>query len=710
MSTKTLISSKKSTIEKIIFIALCILLFYPPYMRGLYFNKELLSTHIFSFILISIWLGFKIKNRDYKIISSYTDLLAFSIAILYFISIFYGVNKRLAIGEFLKYSNYLFIYLLAKELGQNFQYYKGLLNILLLSAFGVAIVGIGSAIGSWEYNGAYVWDRINSTLQYPNALAAYMGAMFFISIGLSLTTDKSILKIVYSALSSIFIFTLILTFSRGMWLLMPILMLIYIFIIPKKEKVFTFITVIANSISGIAFAAIFQKSLKNPLQIKLWAIFFTMICTAGAVAYILNRYKEQIGKINYKILYSILITVIVVGFALSMIIFNDIKNIDGDLQNAQTSIITQKLFKVLPDSITWRLKGINMKDTSVEGRISFYKDAFKIVKDYPILGTGGGGWSTLYFMYQSYLYWTKQAHNYFLQVWIEIGTIGITLFMAFIFSIIKAYYKVQRNLDNYRKIVISSILMTILTFLIHAILDFDLSLSALSIILWTLIGMLVSENNDVKVLKINNKNISYTLLTLSIVLVLVSTSLSLGMSNADKAIKAAKSKDVEKSIKYFEKASIFDPFTASYKADLSSLYRSKAKDNKDYIEKSIEYIDKAIKLSPYEPKILGKAASIYLSKGKLDKAKEFTDKIVEVQPMRAENYQIKSEFYYKVAVHLIKKNNIKKAKNYLDELINIEQEFETISQKSLKPMEMTEKTKEYIQQGKKIKQAIETKK
>lgn len=60
-----------------------------------------------------------------------------------------------------------------------------------------------------------------------------------------------------------------------------------------------------------------------------------------------------------------------------------------------------------------RLENINFQQHSVLERITFYKDAMKVVKDYPIIGTGGGGWSSLYEQYQNNPYISRQVHNFF---------------------------------------------------------------------------------------------------------------------------------------------------------------------------------------------------------------------------------------------------------------------------------------------------------
>ncbi|MFD1904284.1 O-antigen ligase family protein [Paenibacillus rhizoplanae] len=71
---------------------------------------------------------------------------------------------------------------------------------------------------------------------------------------------------------------------------------------------------------------------------------------------------------------------------------------------------------VLPANIGTRLENINFRQHSVLERFTFYKDAMKVVKDYPVLGTGGGGWASLYEHYQNNPYLSRQVHNFFCNI------------------------------------------------------------------------------------------------------------------------------------------------------------------------------------------------------------------------------------------------------------------------------------------------------
>ncbi|MBS3947535.1 MAG: hypothetical protein KGZ57_04380, partial [Dethiobacter sp.] len=39
----------------VVFVGLCILLFYPPYLRAMFFTEEQLPTHLLTYVLFILW-------------------------------------------------------------------------------------------------------------------------------------------------------------------------------------------------------------------------------------------------------------------------------------------------------------------------------------------------------------------------------------------------------------------------------------------------------------------------------------------------------------------------------------------------------------------------------------------------------------------------------------------------------------------------------
>ncbi|WP_427337946.1 O-antigen ligase family protein [Caloranaerobacter sp. DY30410] len=806
MSSKTAketwkVKSTILNIENIVFISLCILLFYPPFFRGLYFEKELLPTHIFSFTLALVWLISKFKDKEYNLVKTPIDIAAIGVVAMYFISIFYGVNTRLAIGEFLKYANYFFIFLMVRDLVYTEKRQKWLLNVLVISGVIVAVIGIGSAIGTWNYNGAYVGNRINSTLQYPNTLASYLGALFVITIGLITAHQNRIYKAIYGIFSNILLFTFILTYSRGMWLILPFILLLLIITIPNKRKLETLIYIFANIAISIPLAFLFSQKIGEKSYI-LWAVFIISSLLMGILTYIIsfidNKFREVSIKKLVIVLGIILIifssgVIYIINATTSLTLVNDtdknnwtsivrkvekvqpnteyelvikykgvnksdkpyagrvrvysinsesklekleffnisdytkeevnilfttLENTEGikiffDNYYAGTSITfyeakvvdpkTKEIikniklrYKYIPERIVSRFESISLKENSAQGRIAFYKDAFKIIKDYFILGTGGGGWVTLYQMYQSYMYWTTQAHNYFLQMWIEIGLIGLLIFISFICFITYYTYKKFKNEDtDNKKILTASLYVSILSIFAHAFMDFDLSLSALTFVLWTLIGMLVNGVKIDKVFNVKNRNkiLKIVYIVGLIFLILSSSSLYMGYVYAQKALIANKDKNINNAIKYFEKASTFDPFKPEYKSDLATFYKVKYKITKDknYITKAKIQIDKALQLAKYSSRFKAIGASFYMSIGQIEKGLELIEESIKLQPMRTENYLQKCDAYLTAFYYYAnQKKDIDKAKEIIERAYKVKEQINEINKKALRPLQYNE--------------------
>lgn len=139
---------------------------------------------------------------------------------------------------------------------------------------------------------------------------------------------------------------------------------------------------------------------------------------------------------------------------------------------------------ILPDHIEVRLENINFKQHSVLERITFYKDAVKVIKDNPVLGIGGSGWQAVFGQYQNNPYVSHQVHNFFLQYLIEVGIVGFVVFMSFILYI---FYKYIRGYTARKQDEFSNgffYLIIALSILVHSLLDFNMSYAFMGILVF----------------------------------------------------------------------------------------------------------------------------------------------------------------------------------------------------------------------------------
>ncbi|MDF2545681.1 MAG: hypothetical protein K0R93_579 [Anaerosolibacter sp.] len=778
--------------QYLIFISLCILLFYPPFFRGLFFQKELLITHILTFSLFTIWMITKFKSSTFQLIDSITDVLALGVLFMYGISIFYGVNTRLAIAEFLKYANYIAIFFMVKKFSMEYPQTKiRILNVLLLSGAVVAIIGVGSAIGTFSYKGAFVGGRINSTFQYPNALAAYLFALFILALGLLQTSKSDKEKYFYGSLANLYFFTYIPTFSRGMWLMSPIIYFIYLIVLPKGNKLKMLYYSIITALPALLLSILFIRGIASSSSFVQWLILIGSMGLTAVLIYGSGKLNLSFEKISYKKMMTAGIVLIVALATIGTIVLNTIQplvlsNMDSqvdtskiltrEIQNVlknkeyrlevnaiiknlqskdyagkidiysindkgeaealttQNVIKSEKVilpfatldttqsirvrflnryteteavfdeaaiydattgekvkdlklsYKFIPESIIGRINSITAGENSMEARFSFYKDAFKILKDYPLFGAGGGAWATLYFKYQSYMYWSTQAHNFFLQLLLEIGTIGMLIFLAFLGTIGYHLFKnIRKTEDSTLQTNFLSIAMGSLAILVHSVMDFDLSLGAMSILLWSLLAMLPQDKAFKGKKAFQPKLYSYVAVALTVIFTLGSFSLNMAQGFARDGVVAVNQSDGPAAISYFEKAKKFDPFSAAYPLDLATIYRMTEK-NETFFAKIQELIEEASHLEPYSAKILEKSAELSFNTGDYLKGLDYLDQMTSVQPMNVDNYLYKSESYLKVINRMIEDQNYQELESIVRRVPNIKNQLEITAKNSLQPL------------------------
>ncbi len=155
-------------------------------------------------------------------------------------------------------------------------------------------------------------------------------------------------------------------------------------------------------------------------------------------------------------------------------------------------------YKYLPASLVNKIKTLNMKNVSVTERLTFYKDALKLIKQNPITGIGGNGWYYKYEEVRSYDYEAKQVHSYPLQIFLENGIIGFCAYIAILILVV-IYENKQKNKEIRTSLALNSIL-------IHSIIDFDLSFMNILIYTFLLLGIISSGRENHKEGRKNHEN------------------------------------------------------------------------------------------------------------------------------------------------------------------------------------------------------------
>ncbi len=660
---------KQDTTPIYIFLLLLVLLFYPPFFRGLFFQLELVPTYVATVALFLVFFFVQSKFSNKKMLESFSlvEIGLSCMVLIYIISTIFSVNMDLSIQETMKYVDYLLICMMVGRICNTKERILATLKVLVFSAVVVCLVGIGSALGTFSYNGAFTDGMINSTFQYHNTFGIYCLGMLVICYFCG-SSVKSNFRYIYDAAAFILFFGFIFSFSRGAWVLLPIGAVIYYFTVSHEFK----IGAIGNLVGNAAGLLVSMKAFSNVLQQESravgWLWFFIGLVVSVLVKFAICYVLKKINLKNK--FYTITMPVILlVVFAVAFIFKNQI-------------------ISFLPQNMAERFASISLGTETVTERTVFYNDAFKMIKDFPIIGGGGGAWNTMYKTYQTYAYISTQAHSYFMQVLVEVGFLG---FINFIFIICAyLYYVVYTFLhckDSFYRSLIGAGFSAVTVLLIHSAIDFDMSLSAISIILWALVGLQYSISKSAtlskNVFEFKNHFLKYGYAMVAIVFLGLSLITWSAMYASDKAQAYVESKDATNMLKYFKLSYSLNPWNPRYVQNYANILNYNASMTKDtnVWKKSIDLMDQSVQLNQYDFNILSYAATFYARNGFADKTETTINLLEKNCPLAPETYDNKASAYVAISQYYISQNQKEEAKRLLQEVANIPKQVQLLNDK-----------------------------
>jgi len=111
-------------------------------------------------------------------------------------------------------------------------------------------------------------------------------------------------------------------------------------------------------------------------------------------------------------------------------------------------------------------------------RLNYWKETLKIIRTAPLTGVGLGNFNLIQ---------SRYAHNSYLQVWAEMGILGIASFLWLIVMVFKSALKNIKDSPN--KPQIFSLITASSVFLIHNFVDFSFFLPEVALIWWAILGL-----------------------------------------------------------------------------------------------------------------------------------------------------------------------------------------------------------------------------
>lgn len=597
------------------FIFLGILIFYPPFFRGLFFQEDMFLYHIFTAIVFFLILVQKLCQKDFTLLRTPLEWAILAYTGAYLLSLIGAVHPGEAFYGFLRGLNYFMVFWMVIQAVKNFRDYKTILQIILAAGTGVALIGILAATGYSDYPAAFNGWAILSTLQYPNTTAAYLAVVSLLAVTLITVERKLSVRLIYTIAAFMMILVILCTLSKGAWVIFGFGAILLLIVMPGSYKISSlWVLMVATIAAGAAYTKFYPSIIADKpalayLLIGVSVIVVGMLVWEG-LFYIYNRK-------GYKVALAVTALMVTTSLGVACMILSDKNN------PLQAGAIVEELTELA-----------DFSNASYTSRADFIRWGLDIVKDHPVNGTGAGGWNALYHNYQDYLVFTTEAHNHFIQVWVEAGTIGLLAFLAiwvlFFRAAYQTYYRARNKGNIDQQVLVGGTFAAAVALGIHSAIDFDLSMSAMALVLWILFALVSTAQNIgnqdeqtpykfagfLPVLNIGIAILCVLLLSIYGCSFYIAHKHAIAAGNALQAVSFEKPDQelnelFQASLQHYERATQLNPLNAEYHAYLAYIYAlfylsldEAGHELSDQVyQKAVSAIEKAAELKPYSSQI-----------------------------------------------------------------------------------------------------------
>ncbi|MBU4361193.1 tetratricopeptide repeat protein, partial [bacterium] len=389
----------------------------------------------------------------------------------------------------------------------------------------------------------------------------------------------------------------------------------------KLKKILLLIGIIAM---GASLTATFTRGSYLGFGVSLIFMFFLFLISRG----------KNFIKRNKKIFIAILTVIIIIT---SLFI------IPNPLNKSGTAIGKIKS-RISISQLT--------QSSSIKRRIATWKFTVLMIKDHSLLGSGIGTYKYNTLKYQAEFFaqgenrslypygFADKAHNEYLQLWAEMGIVGLGIFIWLIISYFSCGLRILRKIkDEYKQGIIIGLMGSVVAVLTDGLFGFPLHLPATVILFWLILALTITtikieaaaeENNIVK--KNSNPIFRFKpLFYIGIILLTIFLCVTIARPFIAKvywyyATIEIKNENWNEAIKIDEKALKWDPYLGQVYYDMGLILQDKGIYNLalEYFEKAEKYID--------NPNLPQSFALIYLKKGQLDEAALKLNQAISYQP------------------------------------------------------------------------------
>lgn len=655
------VGPENNILHTIALAGLGLLLFLPPFFQGLFFAPGQQKALFFAILVFWLVLYWKWSTKNNSFFSHPLDYFMLALPFVYVISSFNAVNYGLAVDAVVKSLLCFIVYWITVQLARSRKDIEIVLWVIYTSAVMVALTGLMAATEIIYIKDGVLNGRLASSLQYPNALASYMAAVLALGSylwwkyshkNMDISIQKAKLYKYISFLIAIGNFLLLALLigakSNGGFIVFVLGVLMVIAFLPRINRLLFMIHLAIITVPAAGSIYLFLNSVKDKHAYKAWLWVGVGIILAAGLQWIYLKIVAGVLRkenMSYRLLVSVIVLVVIMCLVVSLTFADELKSLIG-----------------------------NFKLYSLMHRVYFMEDAFNMLKERPVLGWGGGGWQEAYQSFQSYSYISREVHSHYLQVAVETGMAGLMILMGIWSSFLLAVYRVYRKYNQSENVRVLIVFVTVLAMIfgIHALVDFDLSMAALSLVLF--VSMALIRNIDSSSFEQEHPsakegagNIGLTMaFAVGFMVLILLIPLLAGQSYLKKGTEYYGKKDIKGAITYIQKAAFYDPLHVDYHLALSDLYRFSGQ-----LDSATAEMSEALLRSKYNPDIQVRLSNIALQREDFENAVRYAEKSIEMAPWQIVYYEYIGTVYKSAGLSELQNKKPQEADKYFSLAINL---------------------------------------
>ena len=670
-------------------VSLGLFIIITPLMRGLFFEEEFVLAQMF---LALIWLFFsldRLLKKETIIKLTIQDLFALGFVLAYISSLFFAVHLKEAVYGVFRALACVSLYFIVSYYAKKERARTGLITVIFVSSVLVAAVGLLAAAQTLAYPGAYGGNRIMSVFQYPNAFGIFAALGFFLGGGLFFYSSHCLLKAVAALGIYLNLVGLIGSQSRGAWLIFGFGLLAFLLGTRKEEIWGVIYNLFFLLLSGLLGSKGFLQGVSDGhyLSAYKWLALGAFLAIAAVI--LIHYLPVLIDRSSILSMYRpILAWVLAVNLLFGVIYYF----------TYTSSVLPSAAGQLITTDVLARTGQISGAESSFQARVEMSRLALRIIGDHPLLGVGAGGWNALYHLYQDRVYWSSEVHNHFLQTWLEAGLAGFLFYLAFWFVLIRRLVKTfLRRKTGKRWPFVWSTTVGFLVLLVHSGMDFDLSLPAIALVLWSVGAVLFQEAAPDRgvadlVRTVRPAVPLYLFMMLSVLLLLfypACREYRAGILSAEGA-RALLEKQYPLALEKMEQAYRLSPLSANIAADLAQLYASRYQAFRESADKeqSYHFASKAVTLAPFNIRSSEAVSRAYLLLDDKEAALAESERMAAVLPQDVAAQENLARNYLVSGMNYLEREEMTLARIYLERVIRISAQVEENYRKSNENTEM----------------------